>query len=76
MDVALINAIENDADATAESCHPYSVGKPFASDSINREDCRTGESDVDLLVELAQILGHAKLDAIVLGLNRPQTFLP
>ncbi|WP_390902072.1 hypothetical protein [Vulcanococcus limneticus] len=47
----------------------------FAFGSAIRDDYRTGDSDLDLLVELAPIGGHAKFHAIVLGLNRPQAFL-
>lgn len=51
------------------------LDKQFAFATAIHDDCRTGESDLDLLVELAPIGGYDKFHASVLGLNRPQAFL-
>lgn len=55
--------LDNHEEAIAELCRKYSVQKLFAFGSAIRDDFRSGESDVDLLVEFAPMGGHAQFHA-------------
>ena len=71
----MINALENQEDPIAWLCCMYGLDKLFAFATAIHDDCRTEESDLDLLVELAPIGGYDQFHATVLGLNGPQAFL-
>lgn len=54
-EVAMNDALEYQKDPIAELCCSNYLEKLFAFDSAIRDDCRTGESALDLLAELAPI---------------------
>ncbi|MDZ4064103.1 MAG: nucleotidyltransferase domain-containing protein [Coriobacteriia bacterium] len=59
----MIAMLSNKQDALAALCRKHKVSTLYVFGSAAREDFRTGESDVDLLVEFGPMDGHSRAHA-------------
>jgi len=59
----MVAILKDKREAIAALCIKYSVVRLYVFGSAIRDDFRSGESDIDLLVEFAPIGGHAKMHA-------------
>jgi uncharacterized protein len=59
----MIAVIENRREDIAALCRKYGVARLYVFGSALREDFRSDESDVDLLVDFGHMDGHSKAHA-------------
>ena len=59
----MVAMLEDKRDAIAALCRRHSVARMYVFGSALRDDFRSGESDVDLLVEFAPLEPYAKANA-------------
>ena len=59
----MIRLLENNREAIAKLCTRYGVARLEAFGSAVRDDFRTNESDVDLLVEFSPMVPYGRVDA-------------
>lgn len=71
----MVAVLDNKTEALAALCRKYNVVRLYVFGSVLRDDYRSAESDIDLLVEFAPIGGHAKMHAYFDMLDELQLLL-
>ncbi|MBN1628659.1 MAG: nucleotidyltransferase domain-containing protein [Thermoleophilia bacterium] len=59
----MVAVIEDKREAVISLCRKYGVVSMYVFGSALRDDFRSGESDIDLLVDFGDMDGHAKAHA-------------